>query len=214
MTSAKSLWEFIIWNSSQTAASVILWNSTYKWFSFISDILKCFCSLPSSSSVRAKIQPSQQNAQKQKKAEGKDTWTVNMKTLWNTSAECTTHFSHQSSRSLYFYWEFSPNYDETRWKFNSNDVRTTLHPRCTTKLHSFSLQGSPVVVQMSMSRECQQWLFPVRASLSFVLSLPAGQTWIISGVCAGVSVIVVIILVIVGLMCCKKDNLDNFISKR
>ncbi|XP_067433350.1 zinc metalloproteinase-disintegrin-like MTP4 isoform X1 [Thunnus thynnus] len=44
--------------------------------------------------------------------------------------------------------------------------------------------------------------------------LPQGQYGIIAGVCAALSIVMVIGLVIVGLMCCKKDNMDNYTSKR
>lgn len=42
----------------------------------------------------------------------------------------------------------------------------------------------------------------------------AGQTGIIAGVCAVLTILLVIAAVIVGLMCCKKDNMDNYTSKR
>ncbi|KAM9425807.1 zinc metalloproteinase-disintegrin-like jararhagin [Pholidichthys leucotaenia] len=42
----------------------------------------------------------------------------------------------------------------------------------------------------------------------------AGQTGLIAGVCASLSVLLVITLVIVGLMCCKRDNVDCCVSKR
>ncbi|XP_023262532.1 zinc metalloproteinase-disintegrin-like MTP8 [Seriola lalandi dorsalis] len=44
--------------------------------------------------------------------------------------------------------------------------------------------------------------------------LPPGQTGIIAGVCAALSILLVITVVIAGLMCCKKDNMDNYSSKR
>lgn len=44
--------------------------------------------------------------------------------------------------------------------------------------------------------------------------MPAGQTGIIAGVCAVLAVLLLIAVVIVGLMCCKKDNVDNYTSKR
>uniref|UniRef100_UPI0037E8A58C disintegrin and metalloproteinase domain-containing protein 8 n=1 Tax=Semicossyphus pulcher TaxID=241346 RepID=UPI0037E8A58C len=44
--------------------------------------------------------------------------------------------------------------------------------------------------------------------------LPQGQSGIIAGVCAVVSVLLLITVLIVGLMCCKKDNRDNYTSKR
>lgn len=45
------------------------------------------------------------------------------------------------------------------------------------------------------------------------MSVPAGQNGIIAGVCAALSILLVISLVIAGLMCCKKD-MDNCTSKR
>lgn len=45
-------------------------------------------------------------------------------------------------------------------------------------------------------------------------SMPAGQTGIIAAVCAVLSILLVITVVIAGLMCCKKDNMDNYTSKR
>ncbi|XP_049418739.1 zinc metalloproteinase-disintegrin-like 2d [Epinephelus fuscoguttatus] len=44
--------------------------------------------------------------------------------------------------------------------------------------------------------------------------LPQGQIGIIAGVCATISILVVITAVTAGLMCCRKDNMDNYISKR
>ncbi|KAG7506865.1 zinc metalloproteinase-disintegrin-like 2d [Solea senegalensis] len=44
--------------------------------------------------------------------------------------------------------------------------------------------------------------------------IPQGQNWIIAGVCAALAVLLVITVVIAGLMCCKKDNMDNYTSKR
>ncbi|XP_068161489.1 zinc metalloproteinase-disintegrin-like 2d isoform X1 [Antennarius striatus] len=44
--------------------------------------------------------------------------------------------------------------------------------------------------------------------------LPQGQSAIIAGVCAVIAILLVITVVIVGLMCCKKDNMDNYTSKR
>ncbi|GAA6214640.1 zinc metalloproteinase-disintegrin-like 2d [Lates japonicus] len=44
--------------------------------------------------------------------------------------------------------------------------------------------------------------------------LPQGQNGIIAGVCAALSILLVITVVIAGLMCCKKDNMDNYASKR
>lgn len=46
------------------------------------------------------------------------------------------------------------------------------------------------------------------------MSTPAGQIGIIAGVCATISILVVITAVTAGLMCCRKDNMDNYISKR
>ncbi|KAA8581261.1 hypothetical protein FQN60_002842 [Etheostoma spectabile] len=44
--------------------------------------------------------------------------------------------------------------------------------------------------------------------------LPQGRSGIIAGVCAALSIILVITVVIAGLMCCKKDNVDNYAAKR
>ncbi|TDG97749.1 hypothetical protein EPR50_G00210940 [Perca flavescens] len=44
--------------------------------------------------------------------------------------------------------------------------------------------------------------------------LPQGQSGIIAGVCAALSILLVITTVIAGLMCCKKDNVDNYMAKR
>nr|CBN81732.1 Disintegrin and metalloproteinase domain-containing protein 8 [Dicentrarchus labrax] len=44
--------------------------------------------------------------------------------------------------------------------------------------------------------------------------LPQGQNGIIAGVCAVLSILLVITVVIASLMCCKKDNMDNYTSKR
>ncbi|XP_070783091.1 disintegrin and metalloproteinase domain-containing protein 8-like [Enoplosus armatus] len=44
--------------------------------------------------------------------------------------------------------------------------------------------------------------------------LPQGQSGIIAGVCAVLSVLLLITVVIAALMCCKKDNMDNYTSKR
>ncbi|XP_059181247.1 disintegrin and metalloproteinase domain-containing protein 8 [Centropristis striata] len=44
--------------------------------------------------------------------------------------------------------------------------------------------------------------------------LPEGQNAIIAGVCAALSVLLIVTVVIAGLMCCKKDNMDNYTSKR
>lgn len=44
--------------------------------------------------------------------------------------------------------------------------------------------------------------------------MSAGQNGIIAGVCAVLSFLLLITVVIVGLMCCKKDNMDNYTSKR
>ncbi|XP_030611517.1 zinc metalloproteinase-disintegrin-like 2d [Archocentrus centrarchus] len=44
--------------------------------------------------------------------------------------------------------------------------------------------------------------------------LPQGQIGMIAGVCAAVSILLVVSLLIAGLMCCRKDNMDSFISKR
>ncbi|KAF7664059.1 hypothetical protein LDENG_00191100 [Lucifuga dentata] len=44
--------------------------------------------------------------------------------------------------------------------------------------------------------------------------LPQGQTGIIAGVCAALSVLLVIIVLVAGLMCCKKDKRENYKSKR
>ncbi|XP_041829619.1 zinc metalloproteinase-disintegrin-like 2d isoform X2 [Melanotaenia boesemani] len=44
--------------------------------------------------------------------------------------------------------------------------------------------------------------------------IPQGQNVIVAGVCAAFSTLLVITMVIVGLMCCKKDNMDNYTYKR
>ncbi|XP_044035942.1 disintegrin and metalloproteinase domain-containing protein 8 isoform X2 [Siniperca chuatsi] len=44
--------------------------------------------------------------------------------------------------------------------------------------------------------------------------LPQGQSGIVAGVCAVLAILLVITVVIAGLMCCKKDNMDNYTSKR
>ncbi|XP_060883770.1 snake venom metalloproteinase-disintegrin-like mocarhagin [Labrus mixtus] len=44
--------------------------------------------------------------------------------------------------------------------------------------------------------------------------LPQGQSVIIAGVCAVLSVLLLITAVIAGLMCCKKDKQENYICKR
>ncbi|CAB1434235.1 unnamed protein product [Pleuronectes platessa] len=44
--------------------------------------------------------------------------------------------------------------------------------------------------------------------------LPQGHMGTIVGVCAALSVLLLVALVITGLMCCKKDKMDDFISKR
>ncbi|CAJ1079993.1 snake venom metalloproteinase-disintegrin-like mocarhagin isoform X1 [Xyrichtys novacula] len=44
--------------------------------------------------------------------------------------------------------------------------------------------------------------------------LPQGQSRIIAGVCAVLSVLLLITAVIAGLMCCKKDNMENYTYKR
>ncbi|XP_070707476.1 disintegrin and metalloproteinase domain-containing protein 8 [Pempheris klunzingeri] len=44
--------------------------------------------------------------------------------------------------------------------------------------------------------------------------LPQGQTGIVAGVCAVLAVLLLLSAVIAGLMCCKKDNMDNYFSKR
>ncbi|CAK6976651.1 zinc metalloproteinase-disintegrin-like atrase-A [Scomber scombrus] len=44
--------------------------------------------------------------------------------------------------------------------------------------------------------------------------LPQGQNGIIAAVCAALSVVMVISLLIAGLMCCKKENMDNYTYKR
>ncbi|XP_034563234.1 snake venom metalloproteinase-disintegrin-like mocarhagin isoform X2 [Notolabrus celidotus] len=44
--------------------------------------------------------------------------------------------------------------------------------------------------------------------------LSQDQSGIIAGVCAVLSVLLIITAVIAGLMCCKKDNMDNYTSKR
>lgn len=46
------------------------------------------------------------------------------------------------------------------------------------------------------------------------LSAPAGQTGVIAGVCAVIAILLVTTAVIVGIMCCKKNNMDNYTSKR
>ncbi|XP_076008288.1 zinc metalloproteinase-disintegrin-like atrase-A [Genypterus blacodes] len=44
--------------------------------------------------------------------------------------------------------------------------------------------------------------------------LPQGQTEIIAGVCAALSILLVITIVVAGVMCCKKNNRENYTSKR
>ncbi|XP_035469320.2 zinc metalloproteinase-disintegrin-like berythractivase [Scophthalmus maximus] len=44
--------------------------------------------------------------------------------------------------------------------------------------------------------------------------IPQGQKGIITGVCAALAVLLLVTAVIAGLMCCKKDNMDNYTSKR
>ncbi|XP_029312864.1 zinc metalloproteinase-disintegrin-like atrase-A [Cottoperca gobio] len=44
--------------------------------------------------------------------------------------------------------------------------------------------------------------------------LPQGQSGIIAGVCAALAILLLITAVTAGLMCCKKDNRDNYTSKR
>uniref|UniRef100_UPI003AACAE1B zinc metalloproteinase-disintegrin-like atrase-A n=1 Tax=Centroberyx gerrardi TaxID=166262 RepID=UPI003AACAE1B len=44
--------------------------------------------------------------------------------------------------------------------------------------------------------------------------LPQGQSGVIAGVCAAVAILLVITLVVAGLMCCKKNNRENYTSKR
>ncbi|XP_026207864.1 disintegrin and metalloproteinase domain-containing protein 8 [Anabas testudineus] len=44
--------------------------------------------------------------------------------------------------------------------------------------------------------------------------LPQGSSAIIGGVCAALSFLLVIIALIVGLMCCKKDDMNNYILRR
>lgn len=48
----------------------------------------------------------------------------------------------------------------------------------------------------------------------FSWSVPAGKNGIIAGVFAALSILLVIISLTIGLMCCKKDSMDNYISKR
>ncbi|XP_038590920.1 zinc metalloproteinase-disintegrin-like atrase-A [Micropterus salmoides] len=43
--------------------------------------------------------------------------------------------------------------------------------------------------------------------------LPQGQSGIIAGVCAVLSILLVITVLTAGLMCCKKDNMDRYTSK-
>ncbi|CAN9508681.1 unnamed protein product [Ophioblennius macclurei] len=43
---------------------------------------------------------------------------------------------------------------------------------------------------------------------------PRGQTGIIAGMCAAVSIVLLMAVVITGLMCCKKERADNYASKR
>ncbi|KAK9529996.1 hypothetical protein VZT92_011536 [Zoarces viviparus] len=44
--------------------------------------------------------------------------------------------------------------------------------------------------------------------------LPQGQSGIIAGVCAAISILLLIAAVTAGLLCCKKDTMDNYTSKR
>nr|XP_046232317.1 zinc metalloproteinase-disintegrin-like BjussuMP-1 [Scatophagus argus] len=44
--------------------------------------------------------------------------------------------------------------------------------------------------------------------------LPQGQTGIIAAVCAVLSILLVVTVIIAGLMCCRKDNMDSYTSKR
>lgn len=46
------------------------------------------------------------------------------------------------------------------------------------------------------------------------LSVPVGQTAIIAGVCAAVSIILVITALVVGFICCRKNQAKNYIPKR
>ncbi|XP_024909606.1 zinc metalloproteinase-disintegrin-like batroxstatin-1 isoform X2 [Cynoglossus semilaevis] len=43
---------------------------------------------------------------------------------------------------------------------------------------------------------------------------PQGQNWIIAGVCAALCILLIVAVVISGLICCKKDKVDNYTSKR
>ncbi|XP_070846661.1 zinc metalloproteinase-disintegrin-like atrase-A [Chaetodon trifascialis] len=44
--------------------------------------------------------------------------------------------------------------------------------------------------------------------------VPQGQSAVIPAVCASLSILLVITVVIAGLMCCRKDRMDNYTSKR
>lgn len=49
---------------------------------------------------------------------------------------------------------------------------------------------------------------------SFTFPLPADQVGLIAGVCAAVSILLVVTLLIAGLMCCKKDDMERYIATR
>ncbi|KAM8729894.1 zinc metalloproteinase-disintegrin-like atrase-A [Acanthopagrus schlegelii] len=60
---------------------------------------------------------------------------------------------------------------------------------------------------------CNPGWAPPNCNIQYA-DLPQGQTGIIAAVCAVLSILLVITVVIAGLMCCKKDNMDNYTSKR
>ncbi|KAK2820733.1 hypothetical protein Q5P01_023692 [Channa striata] len=60
---------------------------------------------------------------------------------------------------------------------------------------------------------CNPGWAPPYCDIQFA-DLSQAQSGIIAGVCASVSILMVIAGLIAGLMCCKKDNIDNYVSKR
>uniref|UniRef100_A0A3Q3K3I3 ADAM metallopeptidase domain 8b n=1 Tax=Monopterus albus TaxID=43700 RepID=A0A3Q3K3I3_MONAL len=60
---------------------------------------------------------------------------------------------------------------------------------------------------------CNPGWAPPHCNIQYA-DLPQGQSAVIAGVSAAVATILVIAAVIAGLLCCKRDNMDNYISKR
>ncbi|KAG7231800.1 hypothetical protein INR49_008950, partial [Caranx melampygus] len=81
--------------------------------------------------------------------------------------------------------------------------------QCNSRLTSLHLQ----VCNHKNECHCDPGWAPPYCNIQFA-DLPQGQTGIIAGVCSALAILLVVTVAIAVLKCCKRDNMDNYSSKR